>query len=1211
LQPQEQVSFRRSIHGLRRSPSRVPGGSLVMMMALAVVLSLPGSVRAQADQHWSDIPLRKWSRDEIKSYSRGPQILDQELNRQREYQQRWHQVHDLVGPQHVSRKSQELLRARRLGQTLPQDDQTGGDRRDVAKALEPDVLRVLLVRVAFASNRDSQLTTVSGNGDFMLEPLVDPGPLEIDPPPHNRAYFQAHMEGLSEYYRFQSGGRLLIETTVLPEGENDSYKLSDVADYGPGAGSFWSLESLETLVQDMITTCDQGVLDDGLGFSLADYDDQTPFTYVVFVHAGSDWQSDINQDSPNDIPTFFVNLGEPVALQGVNPAGQPGLLSECSVVPETTNQDGAVGSIAAALYHEFGHALGLPDVYNTSTGLPSVGIWDLMDSGTNLSVTLGAITDEGDTLIANATGLLPPSLSVWCKWYLGWLEMGEISDPLSLTGNYPLPAVGVPRDQYARYNAGYGDFNLAYPQAYRAGSSPREYFLLENRWVPDNSSQTPFFDLRFERDEATGVVQYLAGQLGANGPWENSGLYDFFLPAGGLLVWHVNADRIENELPTNTVNAYGDGLRLVEGDGIQDVGVLNAFVQGWLGSWRDPFGGFDANGNPTGFSELYPDQFPSSRNYDRSLSGVHLSEIAPQVSRTASVMQFRASLDPVLSGFPWEIEAIGLQENFLFGGVSGSRGVDPITLTPLVLGAEQLLIFADAVESVEGGSDYSAALYGVTPNGEPRWDRAVNRPAGAFQSVDGRLAGSPLVMEHATDGAELIWTTRTGTVGATHLPGDQQPTVLWTSAAADSLISGPLALRGQDGTTRYLVAAHPDSLYLFDRDGIRLGSGLRLGLDGGSAVDELQPTVLPFSTAAGDMAAVFTGQGWFVVGHEAAGLTAEPDYVTYGRTPTNPRVWSAVTPTTSGEVLVRAFDGAGELGHWAVAADGTVATRPPLSELDGSLVCAPAVADVDGDGRHDLVLATATRLYGFKDDGIALRGFPVRFTDLYPLADSTRVQGPLVVADGTGDGVNEIFFNTTGGHLVGLSATGRLLGNLPLRWADRAPAGLAVGGQGTERVLWLVSSGGYTNGFLDRIPVNGRVSAYRLTTTATPDGRTSEWLGPGGGVGRTGATGAARALGAVAPVSAEMDQVYLYPNPLSGDDVTIRFFSEGSRDARLAVYNLEGEIVASWQAAVTAQAVNEIVMSLPDVASGLYLARLEFEGTGGREIRTLTLAVER
>ena len=45
------------------------------------------------------------------------------------------------------------------------------------------------------------------------------------------------------------------------------------------------------------------------------------------------------------------------------------------------------------------------------------------------------------------------------------------------------------------------------------------------------------------------------------------------LPAGGVLVLHVNEERIEHELPTNTINIYGDGLRLIEADGIEDIGI--------------------------------------------------------------------------------------------------------------------------------------------------------------------------------------------------------------------------------------------------------------------------------------------------------------------------------------------------------------------------------------------------------------------------------------------------------------------------------------------------------------------------------------------------------------------------------------------------------------------------------------------------------------
>ena len=53
-----------------------------------------------------------------------------------------------------------------------------------------------------------------------------------------------------------------IQGQVLPPGENDSYKLTDVADYGPGSGGFWSIEQLVRLVQDMILKADEETLDD-------------------------------------------------------------------------------------------------------------------------------------------------------------------------------------------------------------------------------------------------------------------------------------------------------------------------------------------------------------------------------------------------------------------------------------------------------------------------------------------------------------------------------------------------------------------------------------------------------------------------------------------------------------------------------------------------------------------------------------------------------------------------------------------------------------------------------------------------------------------------------------------------------------------------------------------------------------------------------------
>ncbi|MBM4131027.1 hypothetical protein FJ250_08355, partial [bacterium] len=980
----------------------------------------------------------------------------------------------------------------------------------------------------------------------------------------------------------------------------------DVADYGPGAGGFWSLAGLESLVRDMITAADEGTQADGSA-NLADYDDDDPFTYVIFVHAGSDWQSDVNGDSPNDVPTFFVNLGEPQALASLDSgSGAPGSLTECSVIPETTNQDGNAGSIAAAFYHEFGHALGLVDVYDSYRGLPSVGIWDLMDSGTNLSATLGAITDEGDTVYVAAGGVLPPSLAAWDKWFLGWLETQEID---GARAEYRLPAVGVPRADYAAWRAGgYGAFSLTDPQAWRGGLSPREWFLIENRWVPGPREPLPFDEFAFERDDTTGVILYLAGlEAGTEDRWQNTGFYDYFLPAGGLLVWHVNADRIEAGLADNTINIDGNGLKLVEADGIQDIGVLDAYVLGWYGSWRDPFGGRDLAGNETGFTRLPADGFPNTRLFDRSWSHLSLSGIGARTTNTAAVMKFSASLGPVPPGLPWEIAA-QQQPAVAPGGVlPGPRAIDVSTLTPFRFGQWRLLLFADAPGENHGAGAFDGTLYAVTDDGREFWTRLAGRPEGAALALGDRAAGPPLLLASGGD-SDLFVALRGGGVRAARV-GDLGLAPRWTATPADTLAGGPLPLRDGAGATRLALLAPPDRLYLLATGDGSFGAPLRLNAAGGAAVAARAALLVPGPGDAPDRVCVVSDGGWHLAAADGAGWAATPAWTPYARASSG-RVRAAVVPADEA-ALVHVFDDLGPLGSWRLAG-GSITPLANLPAVTGAVVCEPAVADLDGDGRHDLIVATAERLHGLQADGIPLRGWPRRLSELFPLADTTRVAGPLVVADGTGDGQNELFFNTDGGHLLALGPDGRLLSQLPLRWGDRRAAGLAIGDGGPERLLWLVSEGGYTAPPLGRTWVNGRVGGWRLAATATEGvATTSEWLGPAGGSARRGPTGQARDLGPTAPSAADRAEVALFPNPVRGEVVNARFWADVEGAVRLAVYDLQGELVREGRFLATAGQMNQVRLDLPGIASGVYVAVLEHDGTGGRRTRTLTLAVER
>ncbi|MBU8870080.1 MAG: immune inhibitor A [Gemmatimonadales bacterium] len=1205
----------------------VKAGLVVVLFLAWITGTLVADVCLAADQAptkpYGRIPV--WGRglEDLRSLPDGDQRIERELRRQGEYFRRWHAIDDLLGKRVISRKGQALLEKRGLGPALLKS----GSRDPITRPTSstPDVLKILIVRISFETNRNPSLTTIPADGGFMLDPLEDPSPIEIDPPPHDWDYFRAHLDGLSEYYEYQSGGRLIIEGTVLPpvDASIDSYKLSDIADYGPGEGGSWvpdHVDELERLVRDMIAVTDSTTFANGT-VNLAEYDDDNDFARIIFVHSGSDWQSDINGDSPNDIPTFFMTLGEAMTLLGqdTETGAAIGSLSEVSVIPETTTQDGYPGSIAAGLYHEFGHSLGLVDIYNTYMGTPNAGIWDLMDSGTNLPVTMGKISD-GDTTIVTAVGVLPPSLGAWDKWFLGWAEMEEVD---GRTDSYELPAVWVPVSQYDDYG-----FDTSYPQVLKAGVSSREFFLLENRWVPE-LHDVPYLALEFVRDEDTGVILYLGGELPGD-EWTNSGIYDYFLPPGGVLVWHVNMDRIEAGLHDNTINVDGDGLRLVEADGIQDIGILDAYVLGWYGSANDPFSEYN------GFQNLYVDGFPSSRCVDRSWSGVSLSNIREDGNVGARIMRFEAEIQGGVPGFPWEMGAVEEVEAELTDGLVGPRGINPASLISVPRGDQTFLVFTDSPpEALPDGpqpdyENFLSALYALQADGTAPWPQLADRPVGAFLQLDAPLSGPPVLFQDNQQIGHLVLGTKAGTVQSLILPpaGSSDPPVPdWSlEGEFDTLLYGPVPLRTAAGVDRWLCVPDAGTVAMLEQNDVTADtweldiSGLDIDpqfTDGNTVVAAPQVLVLPSADDLpdqGSSAVVVTEAGWVLVQQAVSGFAANPGLNSFVRFPLEQPVYTAVVPLPH-SVQLHIFDARGDVGAWGIDAYGQVTELPDHLDIESALIAEPAVADVDGDGRHDLLLATADYILAVSPTGTGATGFPIVLNELFPLDETVQIFGPLIVADGTGDGANEVFFNTTGGHLFGIVPGGKLLDYTPYRWGDFGRPGMAVGsgpaGEDEGRVLWLASPGGYTGPPLDRHYINGRIMSFDLGAPTDASNRTSEWLGAGGGPEHAGPVGTAQVITIADLASASETGVYFYPNPLRDDTVTIRFYGPKEGNARFFLHNLEGEEILQDEFRVDGGVVNEQEMDLAGLVSGLYFGRLVYPAGSGFETKILTLAIER
>jgi M6 family metalloprotease-like protein len=188
--------------------------------------------------------------------------------------------------------------------------------------------------------------------------------------------------------------------------------------------------------------------------------------------------------------------------------------------------------------HEFGHALGLPDLYDTQGPTEGIGRWGLMGSG-NLSSPMS-----------------PARMEAWSLDQLGWIALRE----LTIDGTYGLGPVATADTSF-----------LIRP----GGANPRgEYFLLENR-------QAALADTALIRNACQ--VWY---QL------ENP-------PAcqGGLLIWHVDQTQVNNGGPSNQINVGSiHGVELEEADGARDLWCPGAVPLACnRGDAGDPYPGITAN----------------------------------------------------------------------------------------------------------------------------------------------------------------------------------------------------------------------------------------------------------------------------------------------------------------------------------------------------------------------------------------------------------------------------------------------------------------------------------------------------------------------------------------------------------------------------------------------------------------------------------------
>lgn len=832
----------------------------------------------------------------------------------------------------------------------------------------PDTIKILAIRVEFKEDTDRNTT---GNGKFDLSNTSE---LKINPPPHDRVYFENQLLALADYFKNASQGKLILIGEVYPKEINEAYQLSNqMSYYNPNTTDDELDHRLAELFRDSFMAAD----------ATGDIDFSSYNCFIIFhPGVGSEYTFDLDS-TPNDLPSVFLNFQDLKKTIGKDIADFDGIkvtnsiIRDGTILPETESQMGFDIGLLGTAALMFGHQIGLPNLYDTDTGHPGIGVFGLMDQGSS-----------------NFSGLLPAQPCAWSKVFLGWEQ------PVVVTAGTWQVAAALAEGEN---------------KIYKVPINSSEYFLIENRQrhVLTDRNTTVGYDVNGVRIEfkADGSFDPPAGQK-TIGVIVTVDEYDFGLPGSGILIWHIDENVIEAKYHENRVNTDMDhrGVDLEEADGAQDIGhFFNFFgITGYESGtewdlWfadneahqaaNDPENTLNQTAQKPKPVAFTPNSIPNTNSYSMANSHIFITNF----SKSNPSMEFTISIETYQANFPQATGAKFGANAVLIGNIDDepSNEIIAISLDGKIFAwhadGEKVIQNSDSLASVNLLGDtmkVSLALFAVLN------DSILHTPALADLNEDSDL--------------ELIVGTRSGFVYALNgsdADGNGRADLLFIFDCQQEITTSPLIDNKQK---RIIVGNHDGEIIAIDKNGILAWqqnitsspvTGLALDPNSNlivttksgdismidqsgkikwqytSNIENLNYPALGDLTADGAFEIMASNDQGSLIGLDSFGnLLPGFPVVNNKRYFSNPTL-ADLDRNGSLEIIL-----AGEGEIFAYNHNGTLADNFPIMinrEMSGHAYPDPIIADLENDGDAEIIVSAGNQIFAFHHTGEKVTGFPL------------------------------------------------------------------------------------------------------------------------------------------------------------------------------------------------------------------------------------------